>query len=238
MNAAASFRARNGADLRAALRARPVRLALPLLIGAVALWWLLSWDKIGEHARNEEVEMIDIAVPPPPPPPPVTEEQTEIAPDQAAPTPTQTVQPDPLSPPAPPSANPPAGDLSSLLQDPSAESGAFVGGRRGQGGTGTGALIGGTGTGGAQASRAYAEAVNLHIQRHVRRHAALSGKPYGFRLRVSVSPSGAISIRGLSGFDPAEREPDVRSALGGLAAMSSPPPEGLPNVITLTINSK
>lgn len=214
------------------------RLALALVVIAAAalIWWLLSLDKVNERSRNEEVEMIDIAVPPPPPPPPPEEVQPEIQPEQQTPTPTQQVQPDPLSPTQPPSTNPPAGDLSSLLQDPTADSGAFTGGPRGQGGTGKGPLIGGTGTGGAQASRAYAERVAAHVRRHVAKAGALKGKPYRFRLRLSVSPSGAISFGGASGVTPPELEGAVQAALRGMGGMDTPPPEGLPNSITVSIN--
>jgi len=212
------------------------KAALPvLLLGAgLLVWWLMSLDRIDERTRNEDVEMIDIAVPPPPPPPPVPEEQPEVKPEDQPQETTQSVQPDPLSPPQPATTNPPAGDLSSLLQDPSADSGAFVGGARGQGGTGKGPLIGGTGSAGA--SRAYAERVMLHVRRQVSRSAALKGKAYRFRLRLSVSPRGAITLGDLRNVTPPELQAVIDAALKGLGAMDAPPPEGMPNFINIDIN--
>jgi outer membrane biosynthesis protein TonB len=217
---------------------RRARGALVPALGLLALlgiaWWLLSIDRVTERVRQEDVEMIDIAVPPPPPPPPPEEVQTEVQPDPSMPQ-AQSVQPDPLSPPQPATTNPPAGDLNSLLQDPTADSGAFSGGARGQGGTGKGPLIGGIGRG-SGASRAYAEKVMLHIRRTLQRSGALKGKAYKFRLRVTVSPSGGLSIAGAKGVEPADLEAAVSAALRGVPAMDSPPPEGMPNFVNVEIN--
>ena len=45
--------------------AGPAALILVLLLAA---WWLAGLDKVEERVRDEEVEMVDLAVPPPPPP--------------------------------------------------------------------------------------------------------------------------------------------------------------------------
>lgn len=206
------------------------------LAGALLLWWLLSLDKVENRTRNEEVEMIDIAVPPPPPPP-VEPEQVQDKPQETPAEAPQTVQPDPLTPPAAPSANPPAGSLDSLLQDPTGAAGAFIGGPRGQGGTGKGPLIGGIGKGApSQASRAYADRVRLHVQRALQRNAGLRGKSFRFRVRVNVSPGGAVSMGRATGIDPAELAGAIAAALSSVGSMDAPPPEGMPNFINIDIN--
>lgn len=207
-----------------------------LLLLALIGWWLLGIDKVEDRSRDEEVEMFDLAVPPPPPPPPPElveqpEETVERITEQA-----QAVQPDPLSPPQPTSTNPPAGDLSSLLQDPTADSGAFTGGARGQGGTGTGPMIGGTGRGSEGASRAYAEMIQRQLMRHLRKRADLSGRQFGFRIRVRVSGSAELSVLGISNVSPPELEAELMQALRSLTRVEAPPPAGVPNLITLQLN--
>ena len=213
--------------------AGPAALILALLLAA---WWLFGLDKVEERVRDEEVEMFDLAVPPPPPPPPpeVAEkppEEVETVAETA-----QAVQPDPLSPPQPANTNPPAGDLSSLLQDPTSDSGAFSGGARGQGGTGSGPMIGGTGKGGAGASRAYAELVQRALMRQLRKRPNLAQASFQFRVRVRVSGSGQLEILGLSGVRPADLEAELMQALRGLNRIDTPPPAGVPNQITLQLN--
>jgi hypothetical protein len=210
------------------------RLAILLLL-ALAAWWLFGIDRVEERLRDEEVEMFDLAVPPPPPPPPEPMEQPEVTPDKIAET-TDTVQPDPLSPPQPASANPPAGDLSSLLQDPTSDSGAFTGGPRGQGGTGTGPTIGGTGRGGEGASRAYAELVQRALMRQLRKRPDLAQASFDFRVRVRVSSSGQVEILGLTNVRPPGLTDDLLQALRGLSRIDTPPPAGVPNQITLQLN--
>lgn len=212
--------------------AGPAALILALLLAA---WWLFGLDKVEERVRDEEVEMFDLAVPPPPPPPPEVAEQPPEEVEKLTET-AQAVQPDPLSPPQPANTNPPAGDLSSLLQDPTSDSGAFSGGPRGQGGTGSGPMIGGTGKGNAGASRAYAELVQRALMRQLRKRPDLAQASFQFRVRVRVSGSGQLEILGLSGVRPADLEADLMQALRGLNRIDTPPPAGVPNQITLQLN--
>ncbi len=212
---------------------------IALALAAAALWWLLSGDNVVEVARDEEVDMFDLVEDTPPELPQPELVEPDMQPEQ---TPQdsveQAIQPDPLSPEQPTSSTPPAGDLNSLLQDPTGQAGAFSGGQRGQGGRGNGPMIGGTGRGGGpSASRAYAESVLLHVQRQLRRSGELRNKSYRFRIRLSVSPSGAITIRSTDRFDPPDLGSTIRGALRGLGSMSSAPPEGMPNAITLSVNS-
>lgn len=213
--------------------AGPAALILALLLAA---WWFAGLDKVEERVRDEEVEMFDLAVPPPPPPPPpeLTEQPPEEV-EKVAET-AQAVQPDPLSPSQPASTNPPAGDLSSLLQDPTSDSGAFSGGPRGQGGTGSGPMIGGTGKGGSGASRAYAELVQRALMRQLRKRPNLAQASFQFRVRVRVSGSGQLEILGLSGVRPADLEAELLQTLRGLNRIDTPPPAGVPNQITLQLN--
>jgi periplasmic protein TonB len=214
---------------------KAVPRAAILVLAALAAWWLFEIDQVEERVRDEEVEMFDLAVPPPPPPPPEPIEQPEVTPDKIVET-TDTVQPDPLSPPQPASANPPAGDLSSLLQDPTIDSGAFSGGPRGQGGTGTGPMIGGTGRGGDGASRAYAELVQRALMRQLRKRSDLAQASFDFRVRVRVSSSGQLEILGLTNVRPPGLADDLLQALRGLSRVDTPPPAGVPNQITLQLN--
>lgn len=212
-------------------------IGLSAIGAAIVLWWLLSGTTVEERDRNEDVEMFDLAVPPPPPPPPeeqqVVQEKTEIQPEQAV----QPIQRDPLTPAQATSPNPPAGDLTSLLQDPTAGAGAFVGGVRGQGGSGSGPLIGGVGRGGAAgASRAYAELVQRQLIRHLRKRPDLAAAQFGFQVRVRVSPTGALEILGISGVRPADLEAKLSQALRSLTRIDTPPPAGVPNQITLQLN--
>lgn len=213
--------------------AGPAALLLALLLAA---WWFAGLDKVEERVRDEEVEMFDLAVPPPPPPPPpeLAEQPPEEV-EKVAET-AQAIQPDPLSPPQPASTNPPAGDLSSLLQDPTSDSGAFTGGARGQGGTGSGPMIGGTGKGGSGASRAYAEIVQRALMRQLRKRPNLAQASFQFRVRVRVSGSGQLEILGLSGVRPADLEAELMQALRGLSRIDTPPPAGVPNQITVQLN--
>lgn len=213
--------------------AGPAALILAL---ALAAWWLFGLDRVEERVRDEEVEMFDLAVPPPPPPPPpeVVEQPPEAV-ERIAET-AQVVQPDPLSPPQPTSTNPPAGDLSSLLQDPTSDAGRFTGGARGQGGSGSGAMIGGTGKGNAGASRAYAELVQRALMRHLRKKSNLAQASFQFRVRVRVSGSGQLEILGLSNVRPSELEAELLQTLRGLNRIDTPPPAGVPNQITLQLN--
>jgi len=208
-----------------------------VLIGMLLTYWLASGSQVEERMRDEQVEMFDLAVPPPPPPPPPEDQvvDPEIVPEEVTVT-ASAVQPDPLSPPQPASANPPAGDLTSLMQDPTAASGSFTGGARGQGGTGNGALIGGTGRGAAAASRAYAEIVQRALMRQLRRRPDLAQAAFNFRVRLRVSGSGQLEILGLSNVEPAELQDDLLQALRGLSRIDTPPPAGMPNQITLQLN--
>jgi len=217
-----------------ALRRAILPVTLVLLLG-LAAWWLLNFDKVEERIRGEDVEMFDLAVPPPPPPPPEPVQQPEETVEKIAEK-AEAIQPDPLSPPQPTSTNPPAGDLSSLLQDPTGDAGAFTGGARGQGGTGTGPLIGGTGRGGNGASRAYAELVQRALMRHLRKRSGLASAQFDFRVRVRVSSSGELDVLGLSNVRPAELEGELLQALRGLSRIETPPPAGVPNQITLQLN--
>ncbi len=215
-------------------RVAPVAIGLLL---ALAGWWLLGLDKVEDRVRDEQVEMFDLAVPPPPPPPPPEPmEQPEVTPETVA-AEAQAIQPDPLSPPQPASVNPPAGDLSSLMQDPTGDSGAFVGGARGQGGTGKGPVIGGVGKGNASgASRAYAELVQRALMRHLRKRASLATAQFQFRVRVRVSASGQLEILGLSNVRPATLEGELLQTLRSLSRVETPPPAGVPNQITVELN--
>ncbi|MCG2839427.1 hypothetical protein L6Q21_00360 [Sandaracinobacter sp. RS1-74] len=212
--------------------AGPALLALLLLAGG---WWILSMDRVEERVRNEEVEMFDLAVPPPPPPPPpeiVQPKEVEKVTVQA-----ETVQRDPLTPPDPATTNPPAGDLTSLMQDPVGDTGAFTGGARGQGGTGKGSLIGGTSRGGgSSASRAYAELIQRAIMRHLRREADLAQAQFEFRVNVRVSGDGGLEILGLSNVQPPALEEKLLRTLRSLNRVDTPPPAGMPNQITLQLN--
>jgi protein TonB len=211
---------------------RAARPTILVVVLALAGWWLFSGDTVEERVRDEEVEMFDLSVPPPPPPPPV--EQPEVKPEEVA-AEAQAIQPDPLSPPQPASTNPPAGDLSSLMQDPTSDAGAFTGGARGQGGTGTGPLIGGVGKG-SGASRAYAELVQRALMRHLRKRADLAAAQFDFRVRVRVSGSGQLEILGLSNVRPPGLEDDLLQTLRSLTRVDAPPPAGVPNQITLQLN--
>lgn len=211
--------------------AGPALLALLLIAGG---WWLMTLDRVEERVRQEEVEMFDLAVPPPPPPPPpeiVQPQEVEKVAVQS-----ESVQRDPLTPPNPANTNPPAGDLTSLMQDPTGDTGAFTGGARGQGGTGTGSLIGGTSKGGSSASRAYAELIQRAIMRHLRRESDLAQAQFDFRVRVRVAGDGGIEILGLSDVQPPALEDKLTRALRGLSRVDTPPPAGMPNQITLQLN--
>lgn len=209
---------------------------IALLLLALAGWWMLGMDRVEDRVRDEEVEMFDLSEPPPPPPPPPEMVQPEVTPETVA-AEAQAIQPDPLSPPQPASTNPPAGDLSSLMQDPTGDAGAFTGGARGQGGSGTGPMIGGIGKGNANgASRAYAELVQRALMRHLRKKAALASAQFSFKVRVRVSGSGQLEILGVSGVRPADLEGEILQTLRGLARVDTPPPAGVPNQITLQLN--
>ncbi|WP_417318347.1 hypothetical protein [Erythrobacter aureus] len=211
------------------------RPAAVLLLVALAAWWLFVIDRVEERVRNEEVEMFDLAVPPPPPPStPEPVEQPDVPPEQVAAEP-RAIQPDPLAPSQSTSTNPPAGDLSSLMQDPTSDSGAFTGGPRGQGGSGKGTLIGGTQRG-AGASRAYAELVQRALMRQLRKRPDLAQTSFDFRVRVRVSGTGQIEILGLSNVRPSDLESALLQALRGLSRIETPPPAGVPNQITLQLN--
>lgn len=215
------------------------RAAGPLAIGlllALVGWWLLGLDTVAERVRDEEVEMFDLAVPPPPPPPPEPVEEPEVTPEKVTEQ-AQAIQPDPLSAPQPVSTNPPAGDLSSLMQDPTSDSGAFVGGARGQGGTGSGPMIGGIGKANASgASRAYAELVQRALMRHLRKQGTLASAQFDFRVSVRVSESGQLEILGLSNVRPPRLEGELLQTLQTLSRVDTPPPAGVPNQITLQLN--
>ena len=218
-----------------ALRKALGPIALLLLL-ALAGWWMLGIDRVEDRVRDEQVEMFDLAVPPPPPPPPPEMVQPEVTPETVA-AEAQAIQPDPLSPPQPASTNPPAGDLSSLMQDPTGDAGAFTGGARGQGGSGSGPMIGGTGKGNANgASRAYAELVQRALMRHLRKKGSLASAQFSFKVRVRVSGSGQLEILGVSGVRPADLEGDILQTLRGLSRVETPPPAGVPNQITLQLN--
>ncbi|ATQ44598.1 hypothetical protein [Caulobacter mirabilis] len=209
-----------------------------LAVGCLAIvglgWWLLSLGKVEERVRTEEVEMFDISQPPPPPPPPAPVEQPQDVKPEETP---QTVQPDPLSAQQPESTNPPAGDLSSLLQDPTAASSPFSGGPRGQGGTGKGPLIGGTASG-AAASRAYADIIKNAIMRHLRRDKALAQEGFAFSIKVRVDASANVEVVSVSNVSPPELEASINKALRGLSAVDRPPPAGgpVPFVATIRLN--
>jgi len=210
-------------------------LAFGLMVFAVLCWWLLGLGKIEDRVRTEEVEMFDIAQPPPPPPPPPTPLETPV---EAKPEETpQTVQPDPLSATQPNTTNPPAGDLSSLLQDPTAASSAFSGGQRGQGGTGKGPLIGGVSTGN-QASRAYADLLKNAIMRHLRRDKALAQQGFAFSIRVRVDGAAGLEVVSVSNVTPPELEAAITKALRSLSSVDRPPPAGgpVPFVATIRLN--
>jgi outer membrane biosynthesis protein TonB len=213
--------------------AGPAALLLLALVG----WWLMGIDKVENRVRDEEVEMFDLSVPPPPPPPPPEPvEQPVVTPEKVA-AEAQAIQPDPLSPPQPASTNPPAGDLSSLMQDPTSDSGAFAGGARGQGGTGKGPVIGGIGKGSANgASRAYAELVQRALMRHLRKRANLAAAQFDFRVSVHVSASGQLEVLGLSNVRPPSLESELLQTLRSLSRVDTPPPAGVPNQITLQLN--
>lgn len=209
-------------------------LAFGLAAVAALCWWLLSLGKIEDRVRTEEVEMFDIAQPPPPPPPPTPlETPVEAKPEETP----QTVQPDPLSATQPNTTNPPAGDLSSLLQDPTAASSAFSGGPRGQGGTGKGPLIGGT-SNGNQASRAYADLLKNAIMRHLRRDKALAQQGFAFSIRVRVDGAAGLEVVSVSNVTPPELEAAINKALKGLSSVDRPPPAGgpVPFVATIRLN--
>lgn len=221
-----------------------VPATLLAMLGAL-LWWYLSRERIEEVVRQEEVEMFDLAVPPPPPPPP-----PEIVPPEEVPPEVQPVeaapQPDPLKEIADKSQSTQASDVSNLPGPTTDQASPFTNGNPGPaappGNANTSApprraVSFGMGTGDARASRAYAESVSRHIQAHVRRAGALKGKGYRFNVRVSVSPSGGLSVRSVSGVDPAELADAVRDALAGLPAMTSGPPEGKANTITVNIRN-
>lgn len=204
---------------------------------ALVLWWVLNGTKVEQRTRQEEVEMFDLAVPPPPPPPPEevqqVQEKAEVQPQEAV----QPIQKDPLTPPQQTSPNPPAGDLSSLLQDPTAATGGFVGGQRGQGGSGSGPMIGGVGKGGAAgASRAYAELVQRALIRHLRKKPDLASAQFAFQVRVRVSGSGGLEILGVSNVRPSDLGAKLEQALRSLNRIDTPPPAGVPNQITLQLN--
>lgn len=198
-------------------------------------WWLLSLGKVEDRVRTEEVEMFDIAQPPPPPPPPPT--PVETPPDAKVAETPQPVQPDPLSAQQPASTNPPAGDLASLLQDPTAASSPFKGGARGQGGTGKGPLIGGV-SNGNQASRAYADLLKNALMRQLRRDKALAQQSFSLSVRVRVNASAGLEVVSVSNVTPPELEAAINKALRGLATVESPPPAGgpVPFVATIRLN--
>lgn len=216
---------------------RWIAVGLSLTGLALVLWWMLNGTTVEDRARQEDVEMFDLAVPPPPPPPPEQEvpvqEKAQVQPQDAV----QPIQRDPLTPAQQTAPNPPAGDLSSLLQDPTAGAGAFVGGARGQGGSGSGPMIGGVGKGGAAgASRAYAELVQRQLIRHLRKKPDLAQAQFAFQVRVRVSPTGSLEILGVSGVRPADLADKLTQALRGLNRIDTPPPAGVPNQITLQLN--
>ncbi len=146
------------------------------------------------------------------------------------------MQPDPLSPPQPANTNPPAGDLSSLLQDPTSDSGAFSGGPRGQGGTGSGPMIGGTGKGGSGASRAYAELVQRALMRQLRKRPNLAQASFQFRVRVRVSGSGSSKSRSCRASARPISRPNCSRRCAGWAGSTRRRPPGVPNQITLQLN--
>ena len=216
----------------------PERLAIPaaLVIGGLVLvalcWWLLGLGKVEDRVRTEEVEMFDISEPPPPPPPPPEplQQQAETKPEETP----QTVQPDPLSATQPTSTNPPAGDLASLLQDPTASSSPFAGGARGQGGTGKGPLIGGVASGNA-ASRAYADTIKNLIMRRLRQDKTLAQEAFAFSIKVRVGAAADLEIVSVSSVTPPELEGAITKALRGLSSIDRPPPAGGPVPYVATI---
>jgi len=209
-----------------------------LVVGCVALvgicWWLLSLGKVEDRVRTDEVEMFDLAEPPPPPPPPPPPIEQVV---EAKPAETQTVQPDPLSAVQPKSTNPPAGDLASLLQDPTAAASPFSGGPRGQGGTGKGPLIGGVSNGDA-ASRAYADMIKNAIMRQLRRDKSLAQSGFSFAIKVRVSSGAALEVVSVSNVTPPELEDAITRALRGLSSVDRPPPPGGPVPYVATFRLK
>lgn len=205
-----------------------------LIVAVVVAVWLMNPGDVEERVRAEEVEVFDISEPPPPPPP-VPEDVPQETLDEAAPV-EQVIQADPLAAVQPPTTNPPAGDLNSLLEDPSGAPSAFSGGPRGQGGTGSGPLIGGTGSGRGGASRAYADSVRTQVQRHLRRAPSLRQATFSLQVRVRVSTTGALQIVSVSKVTPPEMEAQISRVLRSLTSVERPPPEGISNVITLQFN--
>jgi len=210
----------------------PAALVVGGLIVVALCWWLLSLGKVEDRVRTEEVEMFDISEPPPPPPPPPepVQQQAETKPEEAP----QVVQPDPLSATQPTSTNPPAGDLASLLQDPTASSSPFAGGARGQGGTGKGPLIGGVASRNA-ASRAYADTIKNLIMRHLRKDKALAQEAFAFSIKVRVGAAAELEVVSVSGVTPPELEGVIAKALRGLSSIDRPPPAGGPVPYVATI---
>lgn len=210
----------------------PVALVVGGLVLVALCWWLLGLGKVEDRVRTEEVEMFDISEPPPPPPPPPEplQQQTVTKPEETP----QTVQPDPLSAVQPTSTNPPAGDLASLLQDPTASSSPFTGGARGQGGTGKGPLIGGISSGNT-ASRAYADTIKNLIMRHLRKDKALAQEAFAFSIKVRVGAGADLEVVSVSGVTPPELEGVITKALRGLSSIDRPPPAGGPVPYVATI---
>jgi len=209
-----------------------VALAIAGLVVIALCWWLLGLGKVEDRVRTEEVEMFDISEPPPPPPPPPA--PTPVAQAEKATETPQAVQPDPLSAVQPQSTNPPAGDLASLLQDPTASSSPFSGGARGQGGTGKGPLIGGTSSGNT-ASRAYADTIKNLIMRHLRKDKALAQQAFAFSIKVRVGAGADLEVVSVSSVSPPELEGAITKALRGLSSIDRPPPAGGPVPYVATI---
>ena len=212
-----------------------VAIAVGCLALAGLCWWLFGLGKIESRVRSEEVEMFDISEPPPPPPPPPV--PVEQKPDAKTEEKPQTVQPDPLSATQPKSTNPPAGDLTSLLQDPTANASPFTGGPRGQGGVGKGPLIGGTSSGNG-ASRAYADTIKNLIMRHLRRDKSLAQEGFSFSIKVRVNAGAGLEVVSVSNVTPPELEAAINKALRGLPSLDQPPPAGgpVPYVATIRLN--
>lgn len=213
-----------------------VGAAIGAVLAIFVVWQLLHLGRVENRVRKEEVEMFDISQPPPPPPPPPPQIEQQIAEAKPAEQP-QAVQPDPLSAVQPQSANPPAGDLASLLQDPTASASPFAGGPRGQGGTGKGPLIGGVATG-SGASRAYADTIKNAVMRHLRRDKSLAQEAFSFSIKVRVNASSALEVVEVSNVTPPALASAINEALRGLSSVGSPPPAGgpIPYVATIRLN--
>jgi periplasmic protein TonB len=226
---------RSRGNSRVVVGAVAVGIVLVLTTGTVlALKYLMQDDS---HRRQRQIQMITLVEPPPPPeikePPPEPEIKKE-----------EIIEPEPETPPDPADDmsqdDTPPGEQLGLDADGSAGSDDF-GLKANRGGRG---LIGGA-AGDAALMRHYAwytriiqEELRKRMNRHMEQNGGIPEGELKALIQITLDDFGRIVAFHLAG---ASGDPKMDAALVSTlqtAAISEPPPSGMPRVIRLKISSK